>query len=253
MTRTIRSAFVVAILSFACKSTGDTANPDGEEPDAVASASAGDEGSNAGDVPPAVAELPAVPGAKMLGAKMWRRFGKGEWTGHSFFVPDAKAKSVTVLVDMEGGGEATSDPFELVVEPEGLTLVEGEPKIDGRVPPGMKRRAEWKFTAAQAGIAKIRFVTVKDGEEKGGTTACLNFGEDTIYRCTEAEAGDAKAETKRSTYCCAKGKGDAGDGCEPIADHVDAMKACMKQKKFGLTCEGAATCTGKSCKCATAQ
>jgi hypothetical protein len=249
VTRSIRSALVVGLLALACKSTGDTANPEGEEPDATAADPAGGDASTPDDVPAAVTELPAVPGAKMLGAKMWRRFGKGEWTGHSFFVPDAKAKSVTVIVDMEGGGEAVSDPFELVLQPEGLTLVEGEPKIDGRVPPGLKRRAEWKFTAAQNGIAKLRFVTVKDGEEKGGTTACLNFGEDAIYRCTESQAGDEKAAAKGATYCCAKGKGDAGEGCEPVADQVDAMKACMKAKKFSLSCEGEATCTGKSCKC----
>lgn len=253
MTRSIRSTLVVGFLALACKSSGDTATPEGEEPAATAASDGAGGDATTSDVPPAVAELPAVPGAKMLGAKMWRRFGKGEWTGHSFFVPDPATKSVTVLVDMEGGGEAVSDPFDLVVEPQGLTMVEGEPKIDGRVPPGMKRRAEWKFTAAQAGIAKIRFVTVKDGEEKGGTTACLNFGEDTIYRCTEAEAGDEKAAAKRSTYCCAKGKGEKGEGCEPVTDHVDTLKACMKAKKFALSCEGEAECAGKSCKCKSAQ
>ena len=250
----IRSTLVASLLVLACKSSGDTANPEGEDP----VTSPGQDGATAGDaaipsdVPPAVAELEPMPGAKQLGSKMWRRFGKGEWTAHSFFVPDAKAKAVTILVDMEGGGEAVSDKFDLVVEPQGLTMVEGEPKIDGRVPPRMKRRAQWKFTAAQPGVAKIRFVTVKDGEEKGETVACLNFADDAIYRCTEKEAGDTKAPSpKRSTFCCVKGKGDAGEGCEPMVDRVDMMKGCMKAKKFTLACDGEAVCDDKGCKCKT--
>jgi hypothetical protein len=232
VTRTIRLTLALAFLVLACKSSGDT-SPPAEEDTAGPESDAGADGDAAtpSDVPPAVAELEPVPGAKELGSKMWRRFGKGEWTAHSYFVPDAKAKAVTVVVDMEGGGEATTDPFDLVLEPQGLTMVEGEPKIDGRVPPGMKRRAQWKFTAAQAGIAKIRFVT-------------------TIYRCTGSEAGDAgTAESKRATYCCAKGKGDSGENCEPMVDAVDSLESCMKAKKFNLSCDGEAVCTGKNCKC----
>jgi hypothetical protein len=252
VTLSIRSTLVASLLVLACKSSGDTANPEGEDPVGASGqdATAGGDTAVASDVPPAVAQLDPMPGAKQLGSKMWRRFGKGEWTGHSFFVPDAKARAVTVLVDMEGGGEAVSDEFELVLEPEGLTLVEGEPRIDGRVPPGLKRRAQWKFTAAQPGIAKIRFVTVKEGEEKGGTTACLNFADDGIYRCTEKEAGDTTAPAaKRATFCCVKGKGDAGESCEPMIDRVDMMKGCMKAKKFTLACDAGALCDAKGCKC----
>lgn len=246
------TVFLGAFLVLACKSAGDTAAPDTADGGDTTPADGGaTDGEPASDVPPAVAELEPFPNAKQLGSKMWRRFGKGEWTAHSFFVPDAKTRTVTVIVDMEGGGEAVSDPFELLVEPQGLALVEGEAKIDGRVPPGLKRRATWKFTAAQLGIAKIDFVTMKGGEKKGGTTACLNFADDAIYRCTEKEAGDTAPPdtTKRATYCCAKGKNQAGEGCEPIADEVDAMKACMKAKKYSLTCDSGAACTGKACQC----
>ena len=148
MTRSTRTAVLASFLVLACKSSGDTAAPDTADGGDTTPADGGGGGdATASDVPPAVDELEAVPNAKQLGSKMWRRFGKGEWTAYSFFVPDAKTRTVTVVVDMEGGGEAVSDPFELVVRTQGLTLVEGEPSIDGRVPPGKKRRATWKFSA----------------------------------------------------------------------------------------------------------
>lgn len=234
----------VALLVLACKSERSSAPPDDGGPGYR-------ETTPPGEVPAASKDLPALADAMPLGAEMWRRFGKGEWTAHTFFVPDVKAHAVTIVVDMEGGGKDVADPFELVVEPQGLTIVEGEPRIDGRVPPGMKRRATWKMTSAQPGIAKIRFTTVKGGEEKGGTVACLKLSDESIYRCTESEANDpAPADTTlRGTYCCASSRNGAGEGCEPIGNVVDAIEACMKAKKHTLTCDDGVTCTGTTCRC----
>src|SRR5688500_13111598 len=164
MTPSLSSVGLVLVRLSACKPAADTTTPEAE-----GSGGWGDAPKATTAVPPAVDRLEPVEGAMPLGSKMWRRFGKGEWTAHTFFVPDAKAHAVTVILDMEGGGKDVPDPFEVVMEPQGLELVEGEPRFDGRVPPGQQRRVTWKLSAPQPGIAKLRLVTVKDGQEKGGS------------------------------------------------------------------------------------
>ena len=235
---------LVALLVLACKSDR-VSDPPGETGPAYR------ETTPSGEVPAASKDLPPLADALPLGSQMWRRFGKGEWTAHTFFVPDVAKHEVTIVVDMEGGGKDVADPFELVVEPQGLTIVEGEPRIDGRVPPGMKRRATWKMSSTQPGIAKIRFTTVKGGEEKGGSVACLRFSDESIYRCTESEANDpAPADTTaRGSYCCDTFRNGAGEGCEPIGNVVTAIEACMKAKQYTLTCDAGVTCTGTTCRC----
>ena len=88
---------LVAVLALATctKGSGDTANPDDATPTSDtagsdAAADPGDAEAAAPEVPPAVATLDPIPDAKPLGSKMWRRYGKGEWTAHTFFVPGGK-------------------------------------------------------------------------------------------------------------------------------------------------------------------
>lgn len=253
-------ALIVAVLALATctKGSGDTANPDDATP---ASDSSSDPGTSAPEdgtaaapeVPPAVATLDPIPNAKPLGSKMWRRFGKGEWTAHTFFVTGEKGheQEVSIVIDMEGGGEALPDAFDLVVQPAGFTVVDGATTIPGQVPPGMKRRETIKLRADKPGVATIRFTTVKQGQEAGETIACLVAGTEGMRRCKESEAKAAPgpAAGRAMVYCCAKGKNETGEGCEPMTDEVDAHKACMKAKKFSLRCDGEVECIGQNCKC----
>jgi hypothetical protein len=253
MTRPTRCALALAlaVVGLACQKDAPGTTPPPADPASGNTSGAGEtaDTSGAAAVPPAVPELDALAGAKPLGAKMWRRFGDGEWSARVFYVP-GEGGEITIAIDMQGAGEGLVDPFELAVTLDNLELVEGSLKIPGRVPPGLSRRETLKVRAKAPGLVRIGFATIKDGLEAPGPDGCLKVADTGVVRCTESEAGGKpSAAGGKSVFCCAKGKGERGEGCEPIADSVDAMVACTNSKKFALVCDGKVACRGGSCTC----
>jgi hypothetical protein len=179
----------VLALALAPASACERGGPASTPPETAGEPAAG----GGESVPPSVAKLDAIAGAVPLGAKMWRRFGDGEWRATTFFVPGS-AGELTVYIDMEGGGEALIKPFELLVRLEGAELVEGSLRMPGRVPPGQFRREQLRIRASAPGIVKIHFATLKEGNEAGGTSGCISVVEGGgVQRCTASQDAGAAA------------------------------------------------------------